>query len=110
MKTLTLLLSAAPLTGCTTTYKVHRLDGAEQFIRHAIIRSRSQTVDIKSVGKTLIADFGRHRAWTATLVIWTELTGGAPRYHASDTAWLLNRSHDVQCVAWLIAYKDYWLP
>jgi hypothetical protein len=101
------LLLLAP--GCTTTYRVHRLDGAEQLIRDAIIQSRTRDVDIKAVGRTLVADFGRRTAWKATLEVWTELTGGAPLYHASDRAWAESRGHQVQCAAWLVTYKTYWL-
>jgi len=108
MKTKSLLL-ALVLTGCTSTYKIHVLDGAEQEIRSALVKRDTEIMDLQSVGQKLVADYGPKVAWQAVLGVWNELTGGAPVAHASDVLWLQDRGAHTQSVAWLIQFKDQWL-
>ena len=103
---LLLLLSA----GCTTTYRVHRLDGAEAEVRHALIHRDSEIVDLALVGKDLVKNFGPKLAWQAVTEVWDELTGGAPLSRASDVIWLQDQGAHTQSVAWLIQFRQEWMP
>jgi hypothetical protein len=108
MKTKPILLAFLLAAGCTTTYRVHVLDSAEQQVRNALVQRDTQIVDLEAVGRKLVADFGRKVAWKAVLGVWNELTGGAPLGRASDVMWLQDRGAHTQSVAWLIQFKNHW--
>lgn len=108
MKTKTLLLALFFTVGCTTTYRVHVLDGAKQEVRHALVLRDKQVMDLEAVGRKLVAAYGDRVAWQAVLGVWDELTGGAPIAQAGDVLWLQDRGAHTQCVAWLIQFKDQW--
>lgn len=107
-----ILLALALVAGCecTTTYRVHVLDGAEARLRHAIIERDNHIIDLAEVGRGLVADYGKSVAWKAVLGVWLEQTGTRSTERAGDVIWLSNQSAHVQCAAWLIHYREEWLP
>ena len=94
---------------CCTTYRVHVQDSADSELRGVLVERDSKILDLAAAGKQLVAHYGRRVAWQTVLNAWAEQTGGAPLSRAGDVLWLADQSAHIQCVAWLIQFKDQWL-
>lgn len=70
----------------------------------------TETLDLVAVGKSLVKSYGADASRWAVWDLWGTLTTNAPASKVCDVIWLQGQRPRVRDVAWLLCYKDEWLP
>lgn len=88
------------------------VDDTEAFFTFTNRLSQRDTepMDLERLGRVMVNDYGSNITWQVVTAAWTNYSAAAPLDQATNVMWLVNQSPRARDTAWLINFRQEWMP